>query len=101
VKAGHVVVKIAASSVNTIDMMLREMGEALPFHPQLPGVLGMDFAGTVEAIGDNVTGYAIGDEVFGCAGGLGDIQGSLAEYMVADAKLIAHKPKNLSMREAA
>ncbi|OAN12997.1 quinone oxidoreductase [Photobacterium jeanii] len=101
VKAGHVVVKIAASSVNTIDMMLREMGEALPFHPQLPGVLGMDFAGTVEAIGDGVTGYAIGDEVFGCAGGLGDIQGSLAEYMVADAELIAHKPKNLSMREAA
>lgn len=81
--------------------MLREMGEGLPFHPQLPGILGMDFAGTVEAVGEGVTEYTVGDEVYGCAGGLGDLQGSLAEYMVADADLIAHKPSNLSMREAA
>tara|TARA_Y100000588_G_scaffold140333_1_gene154316 strand:+ start:195 stop:368 length:174 start_codon:yes stop_codon:yes gene_type:complete len=33
VKAGHLLVKVAVSSVNTVDMMLREMGEALPFHP--------------------------------------------------------------------
>lgn len=101
VKAGHLVVKIEASSVNTVDMMLREMGEALPFHPQLPGILGMDFAGTVEAVGEGVTDYAVGDEVYGCAGGLGDLQGALAEYMLADANLVAHKPKNISMREAA
>ncbi|MGL6312581.1 zinc-dependent alcohol dehydrogenase family protein [Vibrio sp. WXL103] len=100
-KPGHVVVKVAASSVNTIDMMLREMGEALPFNPKLPGVLGMDFAGTVEFVGEGVTEYAVGDEVYGCAGGLGELQGSLAEYMLADVELIAHKPKNLSMREAA
>ncbi|KII76205.1 zinc-dependent alcohol dehydrogenase family protein [Vibrio renipiscarius] len=101
VKPGHVVVKVAASSVNTIDMMIRDMGEALPFHPPLPGVLGMDFAGTVEAVGDGVTEYSVGDEVYGCAGGLGDLQGSLAEYMLADVDLIAHKPANISMREAA
>ncbi|MCL9774217.1 zinc-dependent alcohol dehydrogenase family protein [Vibrio methylphosphonaticus] len=101
VKAGHVLVKVAASSVNTIDMMIREMGEALPFHPPLPGVLGMDFAGTIDAVGAGVTEYAVGDEVYGCAGGLGELQGSLAEYMVADIDLIAHKPTNLSMREAA
>lgn len=101
VKAGHVLIKVAASSVNTVDMMLREMGEGLPFHPQLPGILGMDFAGTVEAVGEGVTEYTVGDKVYGCAGGLGDLQGSLAEYMVADADLIAHKPSNLSMREAA
>ncbi|WP_341663846.1 zinc-dependent alcohol dehydrogenase family protein [Vibrio sp.] len=98
---GHVVVKVAASSVNTIDMMIRDMGEALPFHPALPGVLGMDFAGTVEAVGEGVTEYSVGDEVYGCAGGLGDLQGSLAEYMLADTDLIAHKPANISMREAA
>lgn len=101
VKPGHVVVKVAASSVNTIDMMIRDMGEALPFHPPLPGVIGMDFAGTVEAVGDGVTEYSVGDEVYGCAGGLGDLQGSLAEYMLADVDLIAHKPANISMREAA
>ncbi|WP_295893417.1 zinc-dependent alcohol dehydrogenase family protein [uncultured Vibrio sp.] len=101
VKAGHVLLKVAASSVNTIDMMIRDMGEALPFHPQLPGVLGMDFAGTVEAVGEGVTDYAVGDEIYGCAGGLGELQGALAEYMLADVDLIAHKPKNISMREAA
>lgn len=61
----------------------------------------MDFAGTVEAVGDNVTNYVVGDEVYGCAGGLADLPGALADYIVADSNLIAKKPKNLSMREAA
>ena len=101
VTAGHVLVRIAATSVNMVDTMIRQMGPELPLSPEPPAVLGMDFAGTIEAIGEGVTEYAVGDEVYGCAGGLADLQGALAEYMVADAKLIAHKPKNLSMREAA
>lgn len=100
-KAGHVLVRIAASSVNTVDTMIRQMGKDLPLSPDLPAVLGMDFAGTIEAVGEGVSDFAPGDEVYGCAGGLADLQGTLAEYMVADAKLIAHKPKHLSMREAA
>lgn len=99
--AGHVLVKVAASSVNTVDTMIRLLGSDLPFGPELPAVLGMDFAGTVEEVGEGVTGYAVGDEVYGCAGGLGELQGALADYMVADVDLIARKPKNLSMREAA
>jgi NADPH:quinone reductase len=100
--AGHVVVRVAATSVNTVDSMIRSMGqENLPFAPDLPAVLGMDFAGTVEAVGAGVTGFAPGDEVYGCAGGLADLQGALAEYMSADARLIARKPNTLSMREAA
>lgn len=101
VQPGHVRVRIAATSVNTVDTMIRELGEALPIAPALPAVLGMDFAGTVDAVGEGVTDYAIGDEVYGCAGGLGELQGALAEYMLADAQLIARKPKNLSMKEAA
>lgn len=101
VKAGHVLVRVAASSVNTVDTLIRQVGPDLPLSPALPAVLGMDFAGTVEAIGEGVTHYAAGDEVYGCAGGLADLQGSLADYMLADASLIAHKPTNLSMREAA
>ncbi|KIC20102.1 zinc-dependent alcohol dehydrogenase family protein [Leisingera sp. ANG-Vp] len=99
--AGHVVVKVAAVSVNTVDTMIRGMGAELPLSPALPAVLGMDFAGKVVAIGEDVTGFAIGDEVYGCAGGLMDLPGSLAEYINADARLIAHKPRTLSMREAA
>lgn len=102
VTAGHLVIKIAATSVNTVDTMLRQMGPDLgPLSPALPGVLGMDFAGVVEAVGEGVTDFVIGDEVYGCAGGLGDLQGALAEYMLADAKLVAHKPKSISMRAAA
>lgn len=101
VKPGHVVIRIAATSVNTVDTMIRAMGPDLPLSPPLPAVLGMDFAGTIEAIGEGVSSFAVGDEVFGCAGGLLDLPGALAEYMVADARLIAHKPKSVSMREAA
>lgn len=101
VKRGHVLVKIAATSVNTVDTMIRSMGEELPLSPALPAILGMDFAGTVEAIGEGVTNYQVGDEVYGCAGGLADLPGTLAEYINADQNLISHKPKNLSMREAA
>lgn len=101
VQTGHALVRVAAASVNTVDTMIRRMGKDLPFSPKLPAVLGMDFAGTVEAVGEGVTDFVPGDEVYGCAGGLADIQGTLAEYMLADARLIAHKPKTVSMREAA
>jgi len=99
---GHVVVRVAASSVNTVDTMIRQMGqEQLPLSPDLPAILGMDFAGTVEAVGDDVTGFAVGDDVYGCAGGLLGLDGALADYILADAHLIAKKPKSLTMREAA
>ncbi len=101
VKPGHVLVRVAATSVNPVDTMIRQMGKDLPIAPQPPAILGMDFAGTVEAVGEGVTGYAEGDEVYGCAGGSGELQGTLAAYMLADARLIARKPNNLSMREAA
>lgn len=101
IKPGHVLVKIAASSVNTVDTMIRNMGKDLPLSPETPAILGMDFAGTVEEVGKGVDGYSVGDEVYGCAGGLADLPGSLADYIVADAKLVAPKAANLSMREAA
>lgn len=101
VKPGHVRVKIAASSVNTVDTMIRSMGKDLPLSPDVPAILGMDFAGTIDAVGEGVESYSVGDEVYGCAGGLADLPGTLAEYIVADARLLARKPTNLSMREAA
>ncbi|XPF95434.1 zinc-dependent alcohol dehydrogenase family protein [Colwellia sp. RE-S-Sl-9] len=101
IKAGHVLVNIKASSVNTVDTMIRLMGNDLPLAPPLPAVLGMDFAGIVEAVGEGITQFSVGDEVYGCAGGLADLPGTLTEYIVADANLIARKAKNLTMREAA
>lgn len=98
---GQVLVKIAASSVNTADLMARSMGPVVDFIPPPPAVLGMDFAGVVEAIGEGVNEYAVGDEVYGCAGGVASHQGTLAEYLAADVRLVARKPKSLSMVEAA
>ena len=101
VKEGHVLVRVKATSVNTVDTMIRQMGAELPLSPAAPAILGMDFAGIVAEVGEGVSDYKVGDEVYGCAGGLADLPGTLAEYMVADAELIAAKPKNLSMEEAA
>lgn len=101
VRAGHVLVRVAASSVNTVDTMIRRMGGELALSPEAPAILGMDFAGTVEGVGEGVTVFGVGDEVYGCAGGLGELPGSLAEFMVVDVDLIARKPKGLSMAEAA
>ncbi len=101
VEHGQVLVRIAATSVNTVDTKICAAGKNLPLSPDLPAILGMDFAGTVEAVGAGVDGFKPGDEVYGCAGGLADLPGTLAQYIAADARLVAHKPVSLSMREAA
>jgi NADPH2:quinone reductase len=64
-------------------------------------VLGIDMAGVVEAVGAGVDAFKPGDAVYGMTGGVGGIQGSLAQYAAVDAALLAHKPANLSMRHAA
>jgi len=99
-KTGEVLVRIAASGVNPLDTKIRA-GKAEHARQPLPAVLGLDVAGTVEEAGAGVSAFKPGDAVFGLVGGVGGLQGTLAEFVVADARLLAHKPKNLSMREAA
>lgn len=96
---GQVLVRVAASSVNPIDCKIRTLGPA--FAPRLPAVLGMDLAGVVEEIGSGVADFRPGDEVFGCVGGLGDLPGTLAQYVAADPELLAPMPANLAPRAAA
>jgi NADPH:quinone reductase-like Zn-dependent oxidoreductase len=98
--AGEVLVRIAASGVNPLDTKIRAGAAAHARHP-LPAILGLDLAGVVEAIGAVVEGFHPGDEVYGLTGGVGGVPGSLAEYAVVDADLLARKPSNLTMREAA
>lgn len=97
---GQVLVRVKASGVNPLDTKIRA-GKAAHARRTLPAVLGLDLAGVVEEVGPEVHGLAPGDEVFGMTGGVGDVQGSLAEYAAVDARLIARKPVALSMREAA
>src|ERR1700712_2881800 len=97
---GQVLVQVSASGVNPLDAKIRA-GQAGHARQPLPGVLGLDLAGVVRAVGAGVSRFRVGDEVYGLAGGVAGRQGSLAEYAAVDADLLAHKPANLSMREAA
>lgn len=98
--AGEVLVRIKASGVNPLDTKIRAGNAPHARHP-LPAIVGMDLAGVVEKVGEGVTRFKRGDEVFGMTGGVGGVQGSLARYASVDARLLAHKPSNLTMREAA
>jgi len=98
IRPGSVLIRVAATSVNQIDLKILE---GLPIGPDLPAVLGADVAGRVEKVGAGVIDFAAGDEVYGCAGGVKGQEGALAECMVADARLLAPKPRNLTMHEAA
>jgi NADPH:quinone reductase len=99
-EAGQVLVRVAASAVNPLDVKIHA-GEAPHARQPLPAILGIDMAGIVEAVGPGVADFRRGDEVYGMTGGVGGLQGSLAEFAAVDARLLAPKPATLSMREAA
>ena len=99
-QAGQVLIRIHASGVNPLDVKIRE-GAAAHARQTLPAILGLDLAGVVEELGPGVERFRRGDEVYGMAGGVGGVPGSLAEYAAVDAALLARKPRNLSMVEAA
>lgn len=100
VSAGHVVVKVHAAGLNPLDAKIRA-GQAEHARHPLPAVLGIDMAGVVESVAADVEGFSPGDEVFGMTGGVGGIQGSLAQFASVDAALLARKPLAFSMRDAA
>ena len=100
VSPGHLLIAVKATSVNPLDCKIRA-GQVADLAPSFPAVLQGDVAGIVVEVGSNVSGFKVGDEVFGYAGGVKGTGGALAEFMVADAKCLAHKPKALSFREAA
>ena len=97
---GRVLVRVAASSVNPVDYKIRS-GLLEAIAPEEPRVLGCDLSGTVEAVGDGVAGFAPGDEVFGCTGGMAGNPGALAEFQLCDPALLAKKPTNIDLSDAA
>jgi NADPH:quinone reductase len=98
-RAGHILIRVAASSVNPADYKIRRFGP--PIAPALPAVLHGDVAGVIEAVGEDVQDFKPGDEVYACAGGVKGVGGALAEFLLADAALVAYKPTTLTMPEAA
>jgi len=90
---GEVRVKVKAAAVNFPDLM-QTRGEH-QHKPPVPFVPGMEMAGVVDAVGEGVTTWKVGDEVAG--GG----RGGFAEYVVLPAAGLHRKPKRLSFSEAA
>jgi NADPH:quinone reductase-like Zn-dependent oxidoreductase len=68
---------------------------------QFPATLGGDFSGVVTEVGEGVSGFNKGDEVYGYAGIVGGGSGSFAEFVLADIKVTALKPKAITHVEAA
>lgn len=99
-RAGEVLIRIAAAGLNPLDTKIAA-GQAAHAQVTPPAVLGLDAAGVVVATGPGVTRFDVGDEVYGMIGGVGGVQGSLAEYAAVDAALLARKPTGWSMQEAA
>ena len=92
--AGEVRVRIKAASLNFPDLLMTEGKYQLK--PELPFVLGMEFAGIVDALGAGVSGFAPGDAVAG-----GNRIGAFSEYAVVPAAALRKKPEAISFATAA
>ncbi|MGX1675576.1 NADP-dependent oxidoreductase [Streptomyces sp. NPDC055400] len=100
-ETGEVLVKVAASSVNGFDAATAAGFLQGMMEHRFPLVLGKDFAGTVEAVGDDVEGFAVGDAVFGVTMKPFLGTGSLAQYVTVPAAIgVAHLPTGLETRDA-
>jgi NADPH2:quinone reductase len=93
-RAGEVRIKVRAAAVNFPDL-LQTRGE-YQHKPTLPFIPGMEIAGEVEALGEGVTQFQIGDAVVG-----GARIGGFSEYAVTPAAILRPKPANLSFSQAA
>jgi NADPH2:quinone reductase len=89
---GQVLIKIAATGVNFIEIYFREGRYKAP----LPLVPGMEAAGTVEQLGEGVSGFAIGDHVASTG-----VQGSYAEYALVPAAQLVKVPDGIDLKQAA
>lgn len=94
-----VLIEAYAASVNPVDWKIREgyLAEYLPY--KFPLILGWDVAGVVVSVGDQVSRFRVGDEVFSRPAT--ERNGTYAEYVAVDEHLVAPKPRNISFEEAA
>jgi NADPH:quinone reductase-like Zn-dependent oxidoreductase len=94
---GQVLVRVRAAGVNGIDWKVREgfVREAFPL--QLPAVLGIELAGTVEALGPGASRFRVGDRVMGPLGGLG----AYADFVAVDEANLVRTPQGLDDVHAA
>ncbi|KAG9397687.1 Zinc-binding dehydrogenase [Carpediemonas membranifera] len=91
-------IKVAAAALNPVDWKLAQYGAEA--WTEFPRVLGLDSAGVVDAVGRQVTTFAVGDRVVQ-HGSLISRTGGFAEYTLSDTRHLAHIPDTVSFEEAA
>jgi alcohol dehydrogenase len=101
VSAGKVLVIVKAAGVNPVDWKIREGNMQQMIQLQFPSTLGMDFSGVIKQVGEGISAFKQGDEVYGQAAVITGGSGAFAEMALANGETIAHKPKSLSHAEAA
>jgi NADPH:quinone reductase-like Zn-dependent oxidoreductase len=94
--AGQLLVRVKAAGVDNWDVLIREGKVVLK---PLPLILGSELSGIVEAIGAEVSGFKLDDEVYGATNE--QFSGAYAEYALPSARMMAQKPKTLNFIEAA
>jgi NADPH:quinone reductase-like Zn-dependent oxidoreductase len=98
--AGEVLVKVAASSINNSDLMYISGAFDGMMEHRFPLISGGDVAGTVEAVGEGVSGFSIGDRIFGTASKAHAGEGSWAQFVAAPAANLAKVPDGLDLSVA-
>jgi NADPH:quinone reductase-like Zn-dependent oxidoreductase len=94
---GELLIKIYATSINPVDWKIRKGNLKMMLSKKFPKILGIEFAGIIEEIGDDVTDFKKGQRVFA---GKGYEGGGYAEYNVAEASRTVVIPDNISFEEA-
>ncbi len=94
---GEVLVRVAAAGVGPWDALIRERKSVV--NVALPLILGSDLSGTIAQIGQNVSGFAVGDQIYGVTNP--QFCGAYAEYALASSAMVARKPTKLTNIEAA
>lgn len=97
----QVLVEVSATSINPFDLTVLSGGAVSMAPLAFPATLGLDIAGKIVEIGANVTGFAIGDSVYGTANAMFGASGAFAEFAAANAGNIGRAPSNVSDTEAA
>ena len=96
---GQVLVRVRAAAFNPIDLYIRSGAVAMPL--PLPYIVGTDFAGTVEALGEGASRFTVGDRVWGSNQGMLGRQGTASEYAAVDQEMAYPTPDGQSDVEAA
>ena len=99
VRPGDVRIRVRAASLNPIDFKIRQGKLRLAMRLEPPIALGCDVAGVVDAVGEQVSSFAVGDEVY--ARLEKDRMGGLSELVAADQAVVARKPARATFEEAA